>query len=155
MIPNQYTSDHTQNQENQKKFHRLGSGGLTSVEISLTDITRLMNTSPRNSRQGQRTNYLFLQSTGKNVFNKKASLDNKRGLCGRRDLNPHALWAPPPQDGASANFATSALVIDCDRGWTRTIDPRLKRALLYQLSYAVGTIRLLSRRLTRLVCVNV
>gem|GEM_PF-5577306 len=24
-----------------------------------------------------------------------------------------------------------------DRGWTRTIDPRLKRALLYQLSYAV------------------
>ena len=30
-------------------------------------------------------------------------------LCGRRDLNPHALWAPPPQDGASANFATSAI----------------------------------------------
>jgi hypothetical protein len=29
-------------------------------------------------------------------------------LCGRRDLNPHAFWAPPPQDGASANFATSA-----------------------------------------------
>jgi hypothetical protein len=28
--------------------------------------------------------------------------------CGRRDLNPHAFWAPPPQDGASANFATSA-----------------------------------------------
>src|ERR1035441_10460757 len=28
--------------------------------------------------------------------------------CGRGDLNPHAFWAPPPQDGVSANFTTSA-----------------------------------------------
>lgn len=30
--------------------------------------------------------------------------------CGRGDLNPHAFWAPPPQDGVSANFTTSARV---------------------------------------------
>jgi hypothetical protein len=29
--------------------------------------------------------------------------------CGRGDLNPYAFWAPAPQAGASANFATSAL----------------------------------------------
>src|SRR5882757_11385599 len=29
--------------------------------------------------------------------------------CGRGDLNPHAFWAPPPQDGVSANFTTSAI----------------------------------------------
>src|ERR1035438_3438696 len=28
--------------------------------------------------------------------------------CGRGDLNPYAFWAPAPQAGASANFATSA-----------------------------------------------
>ena len=28
--------------------------------------------------------------------------------CGGGDLNPYALWAPAPQAGASANFATSA-----------------------------------------------
>ena len=29
--------------------------------------------------------------------------------CGGGDLNPYAFWAPAPQAGASANFATSAL----------------------------------------------
>jgi hypothetical protein len=28
--------------------------------------------------------------------------------CGRGDLNPHAFWAPPPQDGVSASSTTSA-----------------------------------------------
>lgn len=32
----------------------------------------------------------------------------EKTLCGRRDLNPHAFWAPPPQDGVSANSTTSA-----------------------------------------------
>ena len=30
--------------------------------------------------------------------------------CRRRESNPHARKAPPPQDGASASSATSALV---------------------------------------------
>ncbi len=29
--------------------------------------------------------------------------------CGRGDLNPYAHRAPPPQDGVSANFTTSAM----------------------------------------------
>src|SRR4029077_14306137 len=30
------------------------------------------------------------------------------GWCRRRDLNPHAFWAPPPQDGVSASSTTPA-----------------------------------------------
>ena len=33
--------------------------------------------------------------------------------CGRADSNCHARRAPPPQDGASTNFATSAGVNAC------------------------------------------
>lgn len=38
------------------------------------------------------------------IIKTKKSLDNQGFSlgCGRRDLNPHALWAPPPQDGVSA-----------------------------------------------------
>src|SRR4051794_34968522 len=32
--------------------------------------------------------------------------------CGRGDLNPHAFWAPPPQDGVSASSTTSAFTIN-------------------------------------------
>ncbi|CAI4158578.1 hypothetical protein ALT1000_230018 [Alteromonas macleodii] len=28
--------------------------------------------------------------------------------CGKRDLNPHELCSPPPQDGVSTNSTTSA-----------------------------------------------
>ena len=37
-----------------------------------------------------------------------ARLVRRRIWCGGGDLNPYALWAPAPQAGASANFATSA-----------------------------------------------
>src|SRR5262249_43829072 len=54
--------------------------------------------------------------------------------CARRDLNSHAFWAPPPQDGVSASSTTRAIR---EPGAIRTHGPRLKRALLYQLSYGL------------------
>ena len=41
-------------------------------------------------------------------FPSLARLARRRFWCGGGDLNPYALWAPAPQAGASANFATSA-----------------------------------------------
>src|SRR5271157_660209 len=71
--------------------------------------------------------------------------------CGRGDLNPHAFWAPPPQDGVSANFTTSALQkvyffqsltrtsssrrhVDCMRSCTHLLHPHLHRLCRFLLA---------------------
>src|SRR5271169_5238021 len=46
--------------------------------------------------------------------------------CGRGDLNPHAFWAPPPQDGVSANFTTSARITRTRKSVFQQIEGRLK-----------------------------
>jgi hypothetical protein len=59
--------------------------------------------------------------------------------CGEADLRakPHASGAKEPSPGKSSQSGLEQTAkTDGERGWIRTSDPRLKRALLYQLSYA-------------------
>ena len=42
-------------------------------------------------------------------------------VCGKGDLNPHDHKSPPPQDGASTNFAISAVLQFCNFNITNII----------------------------------
>ena len=49
-----------------------------------------------------------------------------KNWCGRGDLNPHAFWAPPPQDGVSANFTTSARITRTGKSVFQQVEGRVK-----------------------------
>ena len=66
------------------------------------------------------------------AFEVRAKRRTGGSWCGRGDLNPYAFWAPPPQDGVSANFTTSALgsAFDCNIQAETVVEGRLRRFLL-------------------------
>ncbi len=66
----------------------------------------------------------------------------KKGLnispCAQRETRtPMPFRAPPPQDGASTNFASWANLVS-DSAGDRTQDPLIKSQMLYQLSYRIN-----------------
>src|ERR1019366_3806966 len=91
-------------------------GGLRALsaegagEVSRTALLQQNDTNEEQAHNHMKNDDEVEKNLHSMLLSESARSIRARSLwCGGGDLNPYALWAPAPQAGASANFATSAI----------------------------------------------